>query len=180
MRTVGVARKLDLLAILELQGLLEVLANLHQDRLALFDTASLAASMIAFTTAGNGFTDSARPETDAVKALADVDDHAHDFAVVLVFERLTDGAEHDVQPGLVDVDGLLLFELVGPFAAVLVLGIFPFGPHAGLEEMVVGFESELGGGSDVVLQFVISEDRIEQALIGYLRRCPKSLRRNRS
>ena len=33
------------------------------------------------------------------------------------------------------------FETVGPFAAVLVLGVFPFGADAAFEEVVVGFES---------------------------------------
>ena len=47
-----------------------------------------------------------------------------------------------MQPELVDGGGALVFELVGPFAAVLVLGVFPFGPDAFLEEVVVGFQGE--------------------------------------
>lgn len=56
-----------------------------------------------------------------------------------------------MQPQFVDVDALLVFELVGPLAAVLVLVVFPFRPDAALEEVVVGFQGELGAGGDVVL-----------------------------
>jgi hypothetical protein len=38
---------------------------------------------------------------------------------------------------------------------VLVLGIFPFGSYALLEEVVVGFEAEFGGGGDVVLVVLV-------------------------
>jgi len=56
-----------------------------------------------------------------------------------------------VQPEFVDGDGALLFEAVGPFAAVLVLRVFPFGSYAFFEEVVVGFQGQFGGWSDVVL-----------------------------
>lgn len=56
-----------------------------------------------------------------------------------------------MKPELVDGDLTLVFELVGPFPAVLVLCVFPFGPDAFLEEVVVGFEAEFGGWCDVVL-----------------------------
>lgn len=56
-----------------------------------------------------------------------------------------------MQPEFVDGDGALLLELVRPFAAVLVLRVFPFGTHAALEEVVVGFEGEFGGRGDVIL-----------------------------
>lgn len=56
-----------------------------------------------------------------------------------------------MQPELVDGDGALFFEMVGPFAAVLVLRIFPFGADAFLEKVVVGFQGELGRRCDVVL-----------------------------
>lgn len=38
---------------------------------------------------------------------------------------------------------------------MLVLGIFPFGSYALLEEVVVGFEAEFGGGGDVVLVVLV-------------------------
>jgi len=56
-----------------------------------------------------------------------------------------------VQPQVVDVDGLLVLELVGPLAAVLVLRVLPLGANLVLEEMVVGLDSKVGGRSDVVL-----------------------------
>ena len=41
--------------------------------------------------------------------------------------------------------------LIRPFAAMFVLWVFPLGANAALEEVVVAFESELGGWCDVVL-----------------------------
>lgn len=38
---------------------------------------------------------------------------------------------------------------------MFVLGIFPFGAHPALEEVVVGLEGEFGGRSDVVLPIEI-------------------------
>lgn len=45
-----------------------------------------------------------------------------------------------MQPEFVDGDLALVFELVGPFSAVLVLRVLPFGADALFEEVVVGFE----------------------------------------
>lgn len=56
-----------------------------------------------------------------------------------------------MEPQRVDVDELLLLELESPLAAVLVLRVFPFGPDAGFEEVVVGLEAQFRGRSDVVL-----------------------------
>ena len=39
---------------------------------------------------------------------------------------------------------------------MFVLGVFPFGADAFLEEVVVGFEGKFGGRSDVVLRGVVS------------------------
>lgn len=93
----------------------------------------------------------ARPQAHAPEALADVDHQAHDLLVVLVLELLADARQHHVEPGLV-VGFAAAFEGVGPAAAGLVLRVFPFRAHAGLEEVVVGFLGELGGGGDVVLR----------------------------
>lgn len=59
-----------------------------------------------------------------------------------------------MQPEFIDWCGTLVFELVGPFAAVLVLRVFPFGPDALFEKVVVGFQGQFGGGGDVVLNCV--------------------------
>jgi hypothetical protein len=56
-----------------------------------------------------------------------------------------------VEPEGVDVDGLLVLELEGPLAAVLVLRVLPLGPYVLLEQVVVGLEREVRGGGDVVL-----------------------------
>ena len=56
-----------------------------------------------------------------------------------------------MQPQLVNIDAPLVFERVGPFPAVLVLGILPFWPYTFFEEVVVGFQSKIGTGGNVVL-----------------------------
>lgn len=66
-----------------------------------------------------------------------------------------------MKPQLIDGCGTLVFELVRPFAAVLVLGIFPFGADALFEKMVIGFEGQFGGRSDVVLEIV---SRVTQSI----------------
>lgn len=91
------------------------------------------------------------PESDTVKSLAHVDHHAHHFVVVVIFQSLADGRELGVQPKVVDGDGPLVAELERPFAAVLVLGVFPFGPDAFLEEVVVCLQAKIRGRRDVVL-----------------------------
>lgn len=150
MRTICVARKLHDLAILQHEHLLQLAPNVLQNALALLRASALAARDIALSAAVDALAHRLRPEPDAVEAAADVDHHAHDLAVAVVLERLPDRGEHDVQPEVVDGGGFAL-EAVGPFAAVFVLGVFPFGADAFLEEVVVGFEGEFGDGRDVVL-----------------------------
>lgn len=153
--TVRVSRKLNLLAAGELKDLLESSANGQEDVAALFVCTALATGNVAIATTRDAFTNGASPDTDAVKSLADVDDNAHDLTVLLILERLANGAHHDLEPETVDINVALLLVLVGPLATVLVLGIFPLGADAGLEQMVVGLEGELRNGGDVVL-FVVS------------------------
>ena len=150
-RTIRMAGKLDQLPIPQPQDVLELPADAHQDVLALFRGAALPARDVGVAAAGDALADGARPQADAVEALAHVDDDAHDLAVVVLLERLADGGQHRVQPELVDGDGPLLFEAVGPFAAVLVLRVFPFWSHAFFEEVVVGFQGQFRGRGDVVL-----------------------------
>lgn len=144
-------RKLDGLVLRQLEDGLELTANSLQDLLALLNGAALAAGHVAVAAAGDALADGAGPDADAVEGLADVDDDAHDLAVVLVLERLADGRQHRVQPQVVDVDAALVLELVRPLAAVLVLRVLPLRSHALLEQVVVGLEGQLGDGRDVVL-----------------------------
>lgn len=150
MRTIRMPRKLHTLAILQHQHLLQLAPNLLQNALALLRASPLPARNVPFPTAIHALAHRLRPQPDAVEAAADVDHHAHHFAVAVALERLPDSGEHDVQPEVVDRGGFA-FEAVGPFAAVFVLGVFPFGADAFLEEVVVGFEAEFGDGGDVVL-----------------------------
>lgn len=150
MRAIRVACKLHNLAILQHEHLLQFTPNVLQNALALLRASSLPARDIPLSAAVHALAHRLGPEPDAVEAAADVDHHAHDLAVAVVLERLPNRGEQDVQPEVVDRGGFA-FEAVGPFAAVFVLGVFPFGADAFLEEVVVGFEGEFGDGGDVIL-----------------------------
>jgi hypothetical protein len=137
--TVRVSTELQHLIPAQLQRLLAPSANLHQSFLACA-IAALAR-----------LTRRPRPQTDAEEGLAHVDHDTHDLVIGVGFEGLADGCELGVQPELVDVDALFVSELIGPFAAVFVLDIFPFRAHALFEKVVVGFMGQLRAGGDVVL-----------------------------
>ncbi len=126
MRTIRMSTEFDLFGWTQLHRLLESLANLHQ-------------RVFASTVSSLGFADRPRPQSDPKECLPDIDDHAHDFVVVIFFEGLADCGELCMEPQFVDVDSFLVFELVGPFAAVLVLRVFPFRTYAAFEEVIVGF-----------------------------------------
>ena len=132
MSRVGMTRELYNLVLLQLKSCFEALANLVERLLALFERPALA------SLSWKCFTDRPGPETDTVEATANIDDNAHDFIVVFVLQVLPDSSKHDMKPERVDVDRLLVFELEGPFATVLVLAVLPFGAHTFLEKMVVG------------------------------------------
>lgn len=151
MSRVGVAGELDALVRRQLEDLLEALANGEENLLALLGRSALAAGDVAITATGDALADGAGPDADTEEGLSHVDDDAHDFAIVLVLEGLADGGHHGLQPQLVDVDAAFVLELIGPLAAVLVLGVLPLGPHALFEEVVVRLHGEVGYGSDVVL-----------------------------
>lgn len=151
MRSIRVARELDELLGGQLQDLLEALANLEQDTLTLLRSAALATGDVAITPVRDGLANGAGPDTDTEEGLADVDDDTHDLAIVLILQHLADGRHHRVQPDVIDIDVALLLERIGPFAAVLILRVFPLRSDALLEKVVVGFESEVRDGSDVVL-----------------------------
>lgn len=165
MSSVRVAREFDLVVVLELQSLLEALANLGERLLCLFRGLALA--------------DRACPKTDTVKPSPHVDDDAHDLVIILVLEVLTDSREHDVEPQSVDVDGLLVLELEGPLAAVLVLRVLPLGSHTLLEEVIVGLERQFRCGGNVVLVAMINNAALEMPG-ARLRRCPRTPLPNRT
>lgn len=174
------ARELHDIALLQTQRLFEPLSNLHQRLFALLRAAALATRDIAITTAGEGLANALGPQADAVETLAHVDHDAHDFAVVFVLESLADGRKHHVKPEVVDGDGLLVLELEGPFAAVLVLDVFPFGFDAVFKEVVVGLEGELGGGTNVILLVRVSNVNQGRGIHGVnLRRYPRIPRPSR-
>jgi hypothetical protein len=157
--SIGVTRELDSLLVVELESSLEPLSDLHENLLALLGGAGLAA------VAWDGATNCSRPETDTVESSPDINDYAHDLVVLLILEVLANGGEHDVQPQCIDVDGLLVLELERPLATVLVLRIFPLGPYALLEQVVVRLEREVRGRGDIVLHHVSTvwyEGRLER------------------
>jgi hypothetical protein len=59
-----------------------------------------------------------------------------------------------VEPKRIDVDCLLVLELEGPLATVLVLAVFPFWADTLFEEMVVGLQCQVGRWCNVVLRGV--------------------------
>lgn len=141
---VGVTGELDDIRLLKTKYVLEPPTDRLQYLLALCGCAS---GLVA----GNALTHGASPQTDTVEALAHIHDHTHDLVVAVALEGLADGGELCVQPQVVDGDGSLILELVGPLATVLVLGVLPLRSYALLEEVVVGLEAQLGGWRDVVL-----------------------------
>lgn len=128
--------ELDLLLRRQPKHALEVLPNsLKPLRRRLLVSASISV-LALWSLAG-----SPGPQADTPERLADVDDDSHHFVVLVIFQHLADGSEHDVQPGL--VTRLAVLEGVMPATTVLVLDVFPFWTHALLEEMVVGLLREL-------------------------------------
>lgn len=150
-RTVSVARELNLLIGRQLQDFLETSANVHEDILALLAAAALTTSNVTVTASRNALSYGASPDADSEKGLSDVDDNAHDLTILLILKGLANSAHHDLEPETIDIDVSLVLVLVGPLAAVLVLGVFPLGSDTGFEKVVIGLERKFGNGSDVVL-----------------------------
>lgn len=140
MRAVSVTGEVDLLGIRQAQGFLESPAYAGQDFLALRRTPSLAACGVAISSSRNALANRPRPQTETVKALANVDNNAHDLSVVVVLESLPDSSQQKVEPEIIDRNALALLTGVGPLAAVLVLWIFPFRTDALFEEVVIGLD----------------------------------------
>lgn len=118
-----------------LQDVLESSTKLHQ---CVFATGLACAS---------------RPESNSVETLPHIDYHTHHFIISFVFERLPNRRKLSMEPKLVNVDLLFIFELIRPFASVLVLRILPFRSDVFLEQMIVGLQAKIGASGDVVLVF---------------------------
>lgn len=151
-------RELDHLVGRELENFLQPATDVHKDLLALLGRATLASGDIAIAAASDVPASRASPDTNSVEALAHINNHAHDFAVLLILKGLADGSEHRVQPELVNVDGALVFELIRPLATMFVLRIFPFGTHILLEEVVIRLYRQFRDRSDVVLALDVSTE----------------------
>lgn len=115
----------------------------------------------------NALAHGARPQSDAVEALAYVDHDAHHFIVCVILEGLADGRQLGVQPQIVNGNRALLAELERPFPAMLVLGILPLGPDAFFEQVVICLETQFGCWRDVVLvhQYLANESKNESAYV---------------
>lgn len=150
-RTLGMARKFDLLPASQLHHLLEFATEAHENFFRLLFRPILSPGNIT----GNApdlLTHRLGPETQTVEPFTNVDHHTHEFPIFFArLESFADGTKDQVQPELVDGGGFLVFELVCPFAAMFVLRVFPFRADTFLEEVIVGFESEFRDGCDVVL-----------------------------
>lgn len=142
---VCVTREFYSVVVLELERLLEPLANLLESLFALL--CSSAFTLLTRRCATHG----SCPETNSVEATPDIDHDAHDLVVFFILEILANGCKHYVEPERVDVDCLLVLELECPLATMLVLRVFPLRSNALLEEMVVGLERKIRCWRDVVL-----------------------------
>ena len=134
---VRVARELDDFGLLQAKRLLEPLSDLHERVSTFVRAATFSTRNITIATAGKRLSDTLCPQADTIETLAHVDHDTHHLTVVFVFERFADGSEHHMQPEVVDGDTLLVLELEGPLAAMLVLRVFPLRLDVFLEEVVV-------------------------------------------
>ena len=81
------AAELNDIACTKLKDLLESTTNLHQSFTA----------VIGLTSA-TPFADWSRPEANSVETLANVDDNAHHFIVIIIFQGLANGSELSMEP----------------------------------------------------------------------------------
>jgi hypothetical protein len=139
---IRVTGELDSLSSRKLQDLLELLANVHENLLALLRRSTLTSCNVAISAAGDALADCSSPDTNTVEAFSDVNNYTHKFPVIFILECLANCRKHDMEPEFVDRDAALVLELVRPLPAVLILGILPFWSDAFLEQVVIGFEGE--------------------------------------
>lgn len=143
---ISVTAELNHLVWLQVEHVLEVLADTFKTLTALERIRSLILAALGRLASGSG------PQTHTPECLADVDHDSHHLVVALILEHLANRGEHDVEPGL--VTGLCALVSVCPASTVLVLLVLPLWSHALLEEVVVGLLRELGCWCDVVLERV--------------------------
>jgi hypothetical protein len=106
------ARELDCFSSRELQDLLELLADIHENLLALLRGSALASCNITVAATRDALADGAGPHADTVETLSDVNDDTHQFTIIFLLESLADRRKHDVEPEFVNGDAALVFELV--------------------------------------------------------------------
>jgi hypothetical protein len=93
MSAVGVTREFHKFGIADLQDLLELLPNVHQDILSLLRTSSFG-----ILVSWDALADCSSPQSNPVEALSHIDHHAHHLIVIIAFERLANGCELSVEP----------------------------------------------------------------------------------
>lgn len=83
--------ELHYLDLINLEYLLEFPPQPHQHFSRLLRRSAFATSDVPFTSTRHALAYSLRPQSDTIESLADIDHHAHDFAVVVGrLERLSD------------------------------------------------------------------------------------------
>lgn len=152
MRGFCVAGELDLLRGWQLENFLDTLADVGKSLTSLLRSAALASGHITISAIGDALAGGTGPDTNTVEGFTDVDNHAHDFTVLLILKRVANGSKHYVQPQLIDIDTALVFELVRPLSTVFILGVLPLWSHASFEEVVIRLEGEVGDRCNVVLR----------------------------
>ena len=169
MCAVRVTGELDSLSVRKLQNLLEPAANRQKDLLALGWRPTLAAGDVTISAVRDVLPYRAGPHANTVEALTHVNDDAHDLAVILLFESLSNSGQHDMEPQGVDVNVSFILVLIRPLAAVLVLGVLPLGADTLLEKVVVGLQRKLGNRDNIILRQISVRIEVKSGGMGVAR-----------
>lgn len=112
MSCVGVTAEFKDLGVWQLQDLLELLADVRENLTALLWCSALSTCSVSISTSWNALSNCSGPYTNTVESLSHIDDNAHNFSIVLVFESFADGGEKNMKPDLVDRNTSLVLKLV--------------------------------------------------------------------
>lgn len=151
MCAIGMSRELHRLIRGNCQDFFELSADILEDFLASLRGSSFPSCNVTVASTWDALSDRPRPHTNAEESLAYINNNSHHLSVVFLLEGLANGSKHHMKPHVVNRNAALVLELVRPFATVLVLDILPFWPYSFFEEMIVGLQSKLRGGSNIVL-----------------------------